>query len=513
MKEKLVFATLSALLGIISAFEGIWILVIFLLFLYGLWSIKKVNNKLILLFTLFYVFYYFASDLSIKQNTSTLPPLKTQFLVQFSDEVKIDGDRLRAIVSDLETKEKMVLTYKIPTQMLKEQLINTSLLKNICSISGELETPGLSRNLNSFNYRKYLKQKHIFWELNVTSWNISSCTRSRFTMLDHLKMMRINGISEIEKNFPKELAPIAAALIFGTRELLTEETLTAYQRLGVIHLISISGLHVALLVSLIFYIGIRLGAIKEKLSKILIVVLPFYAIITGATPSVNRAVIMAVLILITTNFQSLYQLKSVDGLCFSFLLLTITNPYMIYNIGFQLSFIVTFALLLSTFILSNYSSSLSKLVFTSYISQVAALPLLLYHFFEIPLLSILANLLYIPLYSFIFLPGLLFLFIIQFISMDVFHFFAFFLTLLADNSSRLAEYISAFSWTRLVPGRPSLLFTSFYVISIFISFYSWDRGRQSRIYLSLPWLVLSLQLLLPNIYSEGAVTFIDVGQG
>lgn len=512
MREKLIFATLSALIGIIGAFEGIWILFIFLLFLLGLLGKKKINKKLVFILLFFFVFYYFVSYLSIKQNTTTISPSKTHFFVQFSDDLKIDGDHLKSIVTDVETQERLILTYKIPTQMEKEEYEDHILMKNICSVTGNLEEPSTPRNLNAFNYKEYLKQEHILWEIEVTYWSISSCTQSPYTMLDQIKLMRLNGISQIEKNFPKELAPLAAALIFGTRELLADETLTSYQRLGVIHLISISGLHVALLVGIIFYLGIRLGAVREKLSKILILVLPLYAILTGATPSVNRAVIMAVLILISTNNQS-FKLKSIDGMCFSFLILTLSNPYMIYNIGFQLSYIVTFALLLSKSIFSYYPSSIGKMIVTSYISQVSALPLLLYHFFEIPLLSIAANLLFIPLYSFIFLPGFILLFIIQFISTNAFQFLAFFLSIVANYSNDLAEYLSAFSWTRLIPGRPTLLITSLYVLSILISFFSWEKWQGYRIHLILPWLVLCLHLLYPYASSKGEVTFIDVGQG
>ncbi|WP_442595056.1 DNA internalization-related competence protein ComEC/Rec2 [Neobacillus sp. D3-1R] len=512
MKTKLIFVAVSSLFGLMSAFEGIASTIIFLLLLFGLWVIKKINPKFIVILLLFYTLYFMIGYFTISTSHSTLSPLQTQFFIQFTDEINIDGDRFKAIVVNVEKKEKLVLTYKIPTQIVKKELENKLLIENICPVTGNLQTPAVPRNQNAFNYKDYLMQKQIYWELQITNWDFSNCKQSSYSLLDRIKILRLKGISQIERNFPKELSPLAAALIFGTRELLSEETLTAYQRLGVIHLISISGLHVALLINFIFYLGIKLGAVREKLSKILIFCLPVYAIVTGATPSVNRAVIMAMLILIFTNHFSL-KLTSIDGLSISLLFLITINPYVIYHIGFQLSFIVTLALLLSTSILSTYTSSVGKMALISYISQVSALPFLLYYFFEIPLLSIMANFIFIPLFSFIFLPGVLLLFLIQFISTDGFHFLAFFLTLLADHSNCLAEYISEFSWTRFITGRPSNPLIFFYIGSIIFSFILWEKEQRLRLHLLFPWLVLFVQLLLPFVNSEGEVTFIDVGQG
>jgi competence protein ComEC len=278
-------------------------------------------------------------------------------------------------------------------------------------------------------------------------------------------------------------------------------------------LISISGLHVALLVGLIFYIGIRVGIVREKLSRTLVMILPVYAILTGATPPVNRAVIMTMMILAVTSLKFPIKLRSIDGLCVSFLFLSIQNPIIIYNIGFQLSYIVTLSLLLSLSIVTKYQSNLSKMMITSYISQASALPFLLYHFYEIPLFSLIANILYIPLYSFIFLPGLILLFLLQFLSNELFQFLTLLLSYLIGISDRLAGILSSILWTRSIPGKPSLLFLILYTISILVSFYGWGKSLRLRASLTLPWIVLSAHLLSPILSPEGEVTVIDVGQG
>ncbi|MFD2446130.1 DNA internalization-related competence protein ComEC/Rec2 [Bacillus sp. CGMCC 1.16607] len=512
MKGNLIFISLSALLGIISTFEGMWSIGLFLLYLFW-FLVKKIPKKQILFLTLVYILYFIVSSYFLYHNKTILPSEKTHFQVQFLDEMKIDGKSIRAVVIDSVSKEKLVLSYKIASESEKKILQNKSMVKNICILEGKLEIPSPSRNVNAFNYQEYLKQKNIFWELQVTNWRVENCRGGKINLLDKIKRFRDIGITNIERNFTKETAPLAAALIFGSREFLEEETILAYQKLGVIHLISISGLHVALLVGLIFYLGIRLGFVREKLSRILIMLLPVYAILTGASPSVNRSVIMTMMILAIINIKFPFILKSIDGLCLSFLLLTLINPMIIYNIGFQLSYIVTFSLLLSLSIASKIRSNFIKMMTTSYISQISALPFLLFHFYEIPLLSIVANMIFVPLYSFIFLPGLILIFVIQFLSNDLFDFLSLLLSFLIKKSDQLAEFISSFSWTMSSPGKPSVPFLILYLVSILLSFYSWEKFHFLRWRVVLPWMVLGAHLFSPHFSSLGEVTLLDVGQG
>jgi competence protein ComEC len=512
MKGQCIFFCISGLFGIISAIEGIWVISLFLLYLFILGILKRTQSKWLIFNSIIYISYFLIGDYTVMNNKTDLLPQTRELMVQFSDEVKINGDRLRAVVKDTKTKEKLLLTYKIPSDVEKKRLQENSLLKYTCPIQGKLVVPNTARNENAFNYREFLEQKHVFWELQVTEWRIGNCWQAQLTLIDKIKNWRLQGITLIEKHFTKDTAPLAAALIFGTRDLLSEEQVSAYQKLGVIHLISISGLHVALLVGMIFYLGIRLGVVREKLSWALIMILPLYAVLSGATPSVNRSVLMTMMILSANQMKFSTKLRSIDGLCLSFLLLTIWNPIVIFDIGFQLTYIVTLSLLLSLRIVSRYSSYVGKMTSTSYISQASALPFLLYYFFEIPLLSIMANILFIPLYSFLFLPGLIILFLLQFVSIDVFQILSFFLSYIIDFSNRIAIWVSSMPRTRLIPGRPSTLFLIFYSGSILFAFYYWEKRKYLSLIL-LPCIIVCSQLFLPYISSKGEVAFIDVGQG
>jgi competence protein ComEC len=190
MKGKLIFCTLSSLFGIISVFEGIWAVGLFLLYLYCLWGIKKIPSKQIFPLLTIYILYLIVSYFSLINNKTTLPPIKTQFLIQFSDESKVDGNQFRAVVLDTEMEEKLILSYKIPSHFKKKFLQQNQMIKKVCMVTGKLEQPSTSRNQNAFNYKEYLKQKRIFWELKVTNWEFGSCKNGKLNLLDKIRLLR-----------------------------------------------------------------------------------------------------------------------------------------------------------------------------------------------------------------------------------------------------------------------------------------------------------------------------------
>jgi competence protein ComEC len=513
MNGQIVYYSIAALMGVVSRFEGIGGFFLFLLYLFGLYVIKKFPNRVLLLSILFYVCYLIVADFATIHNKTLISSVRTQFHIQFTDKAQVNGDRLRALATDTITKEKMIIIYKIPSEKEKKYFQQNPLLQFSCTVEGNLFLPSKARNENSFDYREYLKHQNIYWELHVSNWKIGSCRANKLTFTDKMKLLRIKGISIIEENFTKETAPIAAALIFGTRDLLLDEVISAYQKIGVIHLISISGLHVALIVGFIYYICVRLGFVRERVYWTLIVLLPFYSVLTGGAPSVNRAVMMTMIVLLVRQLKWSRKLKALDGLCVSFLFLCLWNPQIIYNIGFQLSYIVTFSLLLSSSIIDRYRSLLGKMVVTSYISQLSALPFLLFHFYELPFISIAANMIFIPLYSFIILPSVLLLFLLLFLSIELFQYLSIIISFLVEKSDLLAFSLSSLPWSRVIPGKPSFIFILLYTACIFITFFSWEKRQHIITSFILPSVIICAQILMPTLSSQGEVTVIDVGQG
>ena len=124
--------------------------------------------------------------------------------------------------------------------------------------------------------------------------------------------------------------------------------------------------------------------------------LPVYACLTGAAPSVLKACLMAGIYLVITSLPKEMKQPSAVVLSAAFLLLLAIQPLYIFDVGFQLSFVVTLFILLSTSILSKAKSSVMQLFLISLIAQLASLPVLLYYFQQFSLLSVPLNMMFVP---------------------------------------------------------------------------------------------------------------------
>ena len=185
-------------------------------------------------------------------------------------------------------------------------------------MNGKLEEPSISTNENAFNYKRYLEQKHIFWILKPDKLVIIRDKPSAPNVLIMLKKVRTNGIHYLESNFPKETIPLATALLFGSSDFITQNTMDNYRELGVVHLLAISGLHIAIIVSIVYNLLLRVGVTREKSIVILLVCLPIYGILTGASPSVTRSVFMTMLLLLGRRWGKGGQFVAIDVIATTF---------------------------------------------------------------------------------------------------------------------------------------------------------------------------------------------------
>lgn len=126
-------------------------------------------------------------------------------------------------------------------------------------------------------------------------------------------------------------------------------------------------------------------------------------ILAGASPSVIRASITGVFMLIA--FMCSIRLSSLDALSITAICMLIFDPYLVFNIGFQFSFVGSFALLLSApLLLESGNGVIRNSIYISLISQLVSTPILLYHFGYFSPYSIFLNILYVPFLSLVVLP-------------------------------------------------------------------------------------------------------------
>lgn len=508
------YAGIFGALGILSAFERILIFSFFaFLLIFFCKKYKKFDKPQIFMLAGVFLLFFSKGYIEEQMNQSVLSPEEKNFMVVFQEPIKLDGNYFSAYGKEGERKEKVAVRYYIRTKEEKEKIKKIG-AGAVCPVKGNLKVPQGAKNENAFNYREFLYREKIHWIVQAENIELDQCRNERGFFYSLLKW-RKSGIEYIEANFPQETAPIAEALIFGYRHSFEEDLLDAYEKLGIVHLLAISGLHVSLLTGLIFYSGLRIGIPREKMIDFLIAFLPAYIILTGASPSVVRAGLMMLIVLLFSRRGENKYWSAMDGISIVFCFYLFCQPYIIYHIAFQLSFLVTFFLILSGRLLKKYSSSyLFFLASVTFVSQLASIPVLLWNFYEISLFSFIVNIFYVPLYSAIVLPALLMLFVAHLLfgkmADPLLSLAELFFSLLNNGTKGLAQL----PFSTLVIGKPSLLFLILFLVSIFYFFFQWEkRGKFPARHLPFIAGLFFIRLALGAFSVYGEVTMIDVGQG
>lgn len=489
-------------------------LLLFLLLFIFLFVVKRFPKSHLLLTTGMFLLFFLQADIQERQNQTMLSGSEKKFQITFQNPMKLDGNYFSSYGKDERTGEKVVLRYRISSEKEKGELAGIS-PGYVCQVEGVLEKPELPGNLGMFNYKEYLRKENINWILKANQMNIQQCSKEK-NVMTVIQTIRQRGIHYIQSHFPPETSPQAAALIFGDRATIEPDLLTAYQKLGIIHLLAISGLHVGMLMGILFYIGLRLNITREKVTNILLGFLPIYIILTGGSPSVVRACFMMMAVLVLSKMKRNRFLPA-DIVSIVFLFYIFLQPFVIYDIGFQLSFSVTFSLILSTPILAKYKSRpLHIMMVTSLVAQIASMPFLLYHFYEFSIVSVFANILYVPLYSLFILPAMLILLLFHLVLGDFISPILMLLNSILVILKNVTLFLSQLPFNTIVLGRPSPFLMLLSTFALPIAFFTWETAwkRKKLFYPFAIVLVLIMIHLLNARYSmTGEVTVIDVGQG
>lgn len=518
MNGKYLYVAVAALGGVLCSLTGF--LPLFLLvigYFFSIFHYKKFTGKQFFFLVSVFIILALSTQLHLMKNNSKIPSSQTVFYLQFTDNPTINGDQYQVSGKEKNGQEKLLVRYQIQSEVEKELLQTQTVYKRLCIVTGVLEKPKVAKNENEFNYRKYLSRKHVYWVLKTNESPLSTCVDDQADLLVLLKEFRFHGITYLDKNFPTEIAAIASALIYGDRSGISPDLLENYQKIGIIHLLAISGLHVSLFIASLYFIGIRAGIARERMNRFILLMLPGYAVLTGGSPSVVRSVLMIFLVMISIQLKNKVKLVPIDAISIAFSAYLLVEPLVLYDVGFQLSFSVSAAILLSSsLILRRYRNSLLRMTATSMIAQLAAYPILLFHFYEVSFVSVAANLIFIPLYSFVFLPGVYLLLIIRLMVGAIPNWILFFFSDLLKRSDQLAKFIANHDILHYTPGRPHFIILCLYAVLVLVIFIYWEKSqskRDRRILLSLCILLVTFQIVVKELNPVGEVTMIDVGQG
>jgi competence protein ComEC len=209
------------------------------------------------------------------------------------------------------------------------------------------------------------------------------------------------AVAAIRAQLPEASAGLLAGLLLGQRTALLPESDEAFRRAGVYHVLAVSGFNVALLATSVFASLSLLGVPRRATALVAGVVLVGFGLVVGGQPSVVRATMMGLVLLLAVLLER--ESQALNALCLSGLLLVLWRPADLWDPGFQLSFaatagIVYLAAPLTAFLTERrWPRWLATSVAVSLAAQLPVTPIMLAHFNQLSLIGVAANLVVVPL--------------------------------------------------------------------------------------------------------------------
>ena len=394
-------------------------------------------------------------------------------------------------------------------------------------VSGKAENFSEASNPGEFDMRRYY---HIHgMDFCIFNGKILRRTGRGNALRDNVHRLKERMLSVLENNLSENEAGILKAMILGDRTSLTDEMRGLYQRNGLAHALSISGLHI----SILGYGTYRL--LKKIRAGLMISVIPtavfviFYAELTGGGISVLRPLTMFLVCIGADISGRTYDMLS--ALSLSLILLLLFNPLIVYDAGFMLSFGAVLGICMVNPWLEGFfpkkdglPGKLLSAISVSLSIQIFTLPIVFYFFYQIPLTSIPLNLIMIPLMGLLVVSALLLSLLGTVSWFPVFPFVISCRIILRiyETGCRICDTIPGGVF---IAGRPSVVkITVYYLILLLvITGTSVKRSRKKEIkkagYAALKRVtgvvLISLSIFMLIVRPAGGltVTMLDIGQG
>ena len=367
---------------------------------------------------------------------------------------------------DLKSKEKII-----------GYLYNTDTTYNL---GDKVIIFGIRKDINTktvpytFDYKKYLNNKKIY---NVVEIKSIKKIKNNKNIFYSLKNTFTKRSYKLKKSYP-----YINSLLFGNNSYIEKEVLETYKQNGIMHLFAISGLHISLFILLISKI------FNKHKNKAICLFLIFFMFLTNFSISVLRSSVFAMLKILNKKLE--FNLSNNRLLLLTLILVLFINPLSIESTGLHYSFLISFFII-------NFKTK--KKISTSMLIFLVSYPITINNYYEINILSIIYNLLYIPYVSFILLPSILIAYIFPFLDNILYIFIK-----IIEYSSSLLNNINIFkiSFCKL-----SIIFVLIYYYLLYKNLK--DKNKKHKIMLLIFFIVHFLSPLKNNNY----IMFLDVGQG
>lgn len=426
----------------------------------------KIITIIIFIITLLYTNYYPFKSKYTKDDKEFIG-IVTKY------EVKEDK-----ITIEIKAKEKLLITYKY-----QDKEFNNLSYGDKIKVKGTLITPSKNTNQNTFNYQKYLYYKKIYYLVEATSINKIANNNNYLYTIKNTPYQKINKLKS--SNYIK-------TLLFCDNTL-SKEIKESYRINGISHLFSVSGMHINFFVSII-YLYLNKITYNKRIKYLITNIFIITYLILFPSSSLLRSAVMS--ILYSINYLLKLKIKKIDILLLTLGVSLLINPFIIYDLGYIYSYTITFFLVLSSSTLKK-KNKINKIIYISLLSFLVSIPITIYNSYEINIISILLNIILVPIISIIILPLTIITYIFPILDSILY--------LFTNTLEKISLFISKINITKIIFPKPSLLIIVLYYIIFLLSY-------QNKKYFYLNIILLIIIYISPYLNSNFEVVMFEVGE-
>ncbi|HPP36332.1 MAG TPA: DNA internalization-related competence protein ComEC/Rec2 [Clostridiales bacterium] len=388
------------------------------------------------------------------------------------------------------------------------------------TFEGRLTVPGGARNPGGFDHDLYLAQKGAGASVFAYPYAISAGERTGGNFFVRLGLLiRKRIVDVIEKSLPRQQAGLMNGMLIGYRGGLTDEVKEAFSDAGLLHVMAVSGANVAFLAAPLSFLLKMLRIRKRAANLVIIAFLNLFACVAGFEPSVLRAVLMACVLLLAAV---IYREPDIyTSIAVSCIIMLVLSPYMLFNIGFQLSYAATLSIVM---LYGNISRAIrcrfipkktADVIAATLAAQIGVLPLTIMHFNKVSVISLIPNILAAPMLGVITVLGALMAVLGQF-SLTLSVLIGYVNNILLSAVLYITKWSASLPWAtfRMVTP-PAAAVIIYYMMVLYLLWYAPLKGIKLKLKHVSAVLLLSAAVCLMFVVRPACleVVFLDVGQG
>ena len=520
MKKWIWVTVLEIILGSLilseSSFllKGIYILI-------GIWTFMLHFRSKEQLFWVFMILIFVGLRSYQVYHPTVIPEGELAGIIRLNrDDLKINEDFVTGI-AELElpsSKHKVLFQYKMHSEkekaVFEEEEANLTL-----SVIGKSKPVNEPKNRGDFNAPSYYRSIGILREFEVKGFKQMANKPSWMSLFQNLRRIFYLKINEQPESFVRTYALL---LLFGKTKDADATVIQHYKRLGIMHVLAISGLHITLFIRMLEKVLWKWKVTRETSVAVIIIGLVIYGYFIHWNISGTRAILMYILAQSSKKFH--WKLTTVDCLGILFLVSLLYRTSIIENVAFQLSYGLTAILLLTSYFAQhNLQEKWKKTIWIAFLTPIIALPLICHYFFTWNLLSVLLAGLVVLLFESILIPGiLLYALSVAIEWVWISNGIVFFLDALLNGLNHIFEFCEQFLFLRFTFGTWSTITWILYWLALYGALVcyekSWFRPYSSVVFaigscliaLSIPY-HLHEQIIFLSTGSQVSVLYIPKG--